>query len=104
MEAWYSSRLLFRCEVVDADEPIYEESIRIVHARNELDALTRSKRIGKGEEDRYKDCAGGMLKWRFVKVLEVQDLHESSLQDHMEVYSRLLHPGEAVYLDEEIVP
>lgn len=76
------------------DDPLREESIRILLSDGDEAAWIRAKEIGRAAEHEYVNEAGEMIRWNFVEVLEVQDLCESNLTDGMEVFSRLFHKGD----------
>lgn len=88
---WYSVKLLFK-SIVDDEEnipPLCEESIRLVQANNEEEARNKSEQLGRDEEHEYKNELNQAVSWRFIKIMEVQDLCEPSIYDGIEVYSRL---------------
>lgn len=88
---WYAAKLLSRVEVDDhrKERTLLEESIRILRATDERDASARSEALGRAEQVEYENFEGRTVRWRFVKVLEIQDLSETKLSDGMEVFSRL---------------
>ena len=97
MNTWFAVKLLFR-STIDAQEidaPLCEESIRIVRASNEVEALNRARSLGQEEEHEYENEAGETVRWRFEEVLEVQDLCESELHDGMEVFSHIFRDSDS---------
>lgn len=88
---WFSARLLFRSDVDDgaAIPPLYEESIILVEGEDEGRARAEAERIGLANEHSYLNPDGVEVRWRFVRLLEVQDIGEAELSSGVEVYSRL---------------
>ena len=97
MKTWFAVRLLFRSRIdgKEIESPLCEESIRLVQASNEDEALSRAATLGQAEEHEYTNEAGETVSWKFDAVLEVQDLCESELREGMEVFSRLFRDSEA---------
>ena len=88
--SWYAARLLFESAVEgNTDEPLCEESIRVFKAESPENAFKRATEIGRGADHEYTNELGQAIKWRFVEVIEVQDLCETELTDGVEVFSRL---------------
>ena len=87
---WYGVKLLFESSIPDEHGRILqEESIRLVEAGDESEAKAKATVLGNSEEHEYANVCGETVRWRFVSVLEVQDLCEVKLFDGMEVFSRL---------------
>jgi uncharacterized protein DUF4288 len=88
---WFSARLLYRSIVDDSSDvpPLYEESIILIDAENEEAARAEAERIAVSREHSYPNAEGKLVRWKFVRVLESQDLCEEELSSGVEVYSRL---------------
>ena len=87
---WYSARILYETEIAGKpDDGIREESIRVLLAGSQDEALSKAKKIGRENEVSYNNDAGENVTWRFRRVLEVQDLCEETLYDGVEVFSTL---------------
>ena len=88
---WFSARLLFECDVDDGqkEDRLCDESIRLIEAEDETDAEKKTQELGEEREHDYKNEAGATVRWRFVEVLEIQDLCEPEIGHGVEVYSRL---------------
>lgn len=91
MSAWYSTKILFKSEVIGENPPphCYEESIRVFLAVDDAEAEDKAREIGEGNEHKYRNENGEEVNWRFVKVIEVQSLCENEITDGMEVFSTL---------------
>ena len=89
---WFSARLLYRSTVDDSSEvpPLYEESIILINAESEAAACAEAERIAYSREHSYPNPEGKEVRWKFVRVLESQDLCEEELFSGVEVYSRLI--------------
>ena len=90
-KTWYSARLVFRCDIGNQPVPsdIYEESIRVIRAADEAEAAERAAAIGRINERDEQSSVGEQVRWRFVGVVEVQDLLLPEIADGCEVFSRL---------------
>jgi len=90
---WFSAKLVFVARVIDGtdEEPLREESIRILRAENEMQARKRAAQLGALDEHEYLNEQGETVEWRFLNVDEVQDLCEETITDGMEVFSRITH-------------
>lgn len=89
---WYAANLLFETTLVpsvEGDVPLQEESVRLLEADSETDAHEAAFQLGEESELSYEGACGQMVTWRFIKVLEVQDLCEAKIHSGMEVFSRL---------------
>lgn len=89
--SWYGAKILFE-STIDGElqtSALCEESIRILLADDDESARERAEDIGRATEHEYKNEAGETVGWRFVTVIEVQELSEAELQSGTEVFSTL---------------
>jgi hypothetical protein len=91
---WYAAKLWHSSFVGgrgagDGRSTLHDYSIVLVRATSEAAAARRAARVGKEREHGYRNEAGERVEWRFIKVLEVQDLVDESLEHGTEVWSRL---------------
>jgi hypothetical protein len=88
---WYAVKLLLEANVSDdlPIEPLREESIRLIQANSHQEAETVARKFGLDLECNYANERGDQVEWKFVSVLEVQDLCEGELYSGMEVFSKL---------------
>jgi len=87
---WSGAKLLFESSIRDEDNRVLqEESIRVIEANDESEAKGKAITLGNSEQHDYGNVYGETVKWRFVSVLEIQDLCEASLFDGMEVFSQM---------------
>jgi Domain of unknown function (DUF4288) len=93
---WYSARLLYESDVDDHRDiaPLCEESIIVLRAGGEEEAKAEAARLGAARQHRYTNPDGDRVSWRFVRVVELQDLCESELLHGTEVYSHLFREGD----------
>ena len=91
MKSWYSARLLFEAEVEGegSGDPLCEESIRLVEADDEDDAQRRAAEVGLEAQHEYLNEDGRTVRWRFRRVLEIQDLCEPKIEHGIEVFSKM---------------
>jgi hypothetical protein len=88
---WYSVTMLFESSVDDGNDeaPLCEESILLFEAKDEESAHNAAVQHAKTVEVNYANLDKKNVAWRFVKVVEVQDLCETQLFSGVEVHSRL---------------
>jgi hypothetical protein len=88
---WYSAKLLYESEVLDGlpIEPLCEESIILVEGKDELAARGEALRVAKESEHSYLNPDGKPVNWRFVELMEFQDLCEEKIYSGIEVFSTM---------------
>src|SRR5437588_684327 len=87
---WFAAKILFESSVKESDDRVLqEESIRLIQAENEAQAHAKAATLGPSEEHQYANEQGETVYWKFVGILEIQDLCEANVFDGMEVFSRL---------------
>jgi len=93
---WYAIEALFKCETVteQPDEPLYEKTIFLTQADDNQAAEQKARQVVKQREVTYKNEAQEDVVWRFVKLLDVQELEAETLHDGVEVFSRLMWESE----------
>jgi len=87
---WFAAKLLFETDAPHDDgRVLQEESIRLIQANDESQAHSKATHLGISEQHQYPNDQGEIVAWRFVSILEIQDLCEDNLFDGMEVFSTL---------------
>ena len=88
---WYSASIALICEVSGEPdgEEMFEESIRLVEASSEADASAKANSLGKECEHEYLNDENELVRWRFDRVTEIQEIDAISLKHGTEVFSRL---------------
>ncbi|WP_437589180.1 DUF4288 domain-containing protein [Sorangium sp. So ce1000] len=91
MSGWYSVSMLFESEVDDqsSEEPLCEESIRLIKASDVDAARMIADSLGAELEYAYSNPDGKTVRWVFKGIVEVQDLCESEIVSGTEVFSRM---------------
>ena len=102
-ENWFGVKLLFVSEIPgDAErDRLCEESIIVVQAHDEDHARQDAERLALNMQHSYPNDRGELVEWRFVRILEVQELAEDHIKVGTEVWSRLFYESQAT--DPEIV-
>jgi len=97
MRGWYSARLLFEAEVEgeDSDDILCEESIYLVEADDDDDAEQKASEVGTQAQHEYANDKGQMVRWRFRRVLDVQELCEPRIAHGTEVFSRMFRRSQS---------
>jgi hypothetical protein len=88
---WYAVKMLFATEIDNAESPrpLFEKSIRLFEASSEAEAIQKAVITGKTARLTYENDQGERVSWKFVRLVEVQDLCETTLYDGVEVFSEL---------------
>ena len=85
---WYGAKLLFESSIPDENgRTLQEESIRLIEAKDESEAMAKAIALGNSEQHEYKNPYAETVSWRFVSVYAMQDLCEATVFDGMEVFS-----------------
>lgn len=88
---WHSVQALFRCDIQDdVENNLYEKNIFLIDVNDTQDASEKAEQTALSFEHQYKNFEGRDVSWKFVKVLEIQDLSQKDLYDGVEVFFRLL--------------
>jgi hypothetical protein len=97
MTNWFSVVLIFEAEVdgICPLDALCEASIRVVEAPDAESAKGKAATLGFQAEHNYQNDMGQMVQWRFREVVEVQDLGETSIDDGIEIYSRMFRKNES---------
>lgn len=95
---WYTGNLLFRAVHLNrADpDPVWEESIVLIEARDESEARLLADRMGKDAELEYpvSKAQNDLLKWTFVKLQKLYPIEDAILRSGTELFSRFLCQSE----------
>jgi len=92
---WYAANLLFQSTHIPTESKptIWEESIRLLQARNEVEARELAEQIGRSKEHSYQ-VHDGLIIWKFDRVERVYLILEDELRTGSEVFSRFLRDSE----------
>lgn len=93
---WFSAAILFRSEAADRlpADSLWEESLVLVKADTEDDALMIATAIGRSQELSYSVEGGAQLRWLFDRVERVYAIESEDLQSATELFSRYLRASE----------
>lgn len=88
---WYAAQLFFKSQISDDEtEPILcDEQIRLIQAEDEGQAIQKACQLGETTHHDYLNVYGQTVQWVFLGLGGVEELSESSLQDGLQVHSRL---------------
>ncbi len=90
---WYSACLLHKSKRVGTTavkEPLWEESIVLVEAKDEKDAFEKAVTMGKQREVQYVAADGYSVSWTFERVSRMCELLADRFVHGTEVFSRFL--------------
>lgn len=96
---WYAVSILSRGEPqgLDSQEGIWEESIVLIRAEDEIKAATAAADLAH-EPFSYKSRGGGEIRWSFDSVNCVCAIDAEHLMHGVELFSRFLRPVEVASL------
>lgn len=85
---WFITKIIFRITTGDGNHTgQFEEQLRLICARNLDEALQKARVNGLHQEDSYKNFSNETVEWKFIDVIEVNEL--KNLRDGMELSSRI---------------
>jgi Domain of unknown function (DUF4288) len=92
---WYTANLLYRSihTPTDSKPTVWEESVRLIQARNETEARQEAEVIGRAEAHGY-EVEGGTVVWVFERVERLFAITDEQLRSGSEVFSRYLRDSE----------
>lgn len=91
---WYAASLLFKGVHTPArDEPLWEESIRLIKADTEGVARDKAQRLGEAQKISYRTSEGNVA-WTFERVERICLIETASIDDGTELFSRFLRDSE----------
>jgi hypothetical protein len=95
---WCSVEALFVCDVPDEppEEVLYERRIFLIKTEDEQHVQDKAQQVALSFEVSYKNYEDNDVQWKFVKILEIQELYEEELYDGVEVFSRLQFGAESL--------
>ncbi|MFN3201153.1 MAG: DUF4288 domain-containing protein [Bradymonadia bacterium] len=88
---WFSAKLLFAAFIDGRlnSDALVEESIIIFRATTAAAASIQADELGQKATHSYKNEVNEEVEWRYIRLLEIQDLGETTLDDGVEVFSTM---------------
>ena len=92
---WYAANLLYRSihTPIESKPTVWEESVRLIQARNEAEARQEAEAIGRSEAHGY-EVEGGTVVWVFERIERLFAITDEELRSGSEVFSRYLRDSE----------
>jgi len=92
---WYTVNLLYKSvhTPIESKPTVWEESVRLIQARNETEARQEAEAIGHAEAHGY-EVEGGTVVWVFERVERLFAITDEQLRSGSEVFSRYLRDSE----------
>lgn len=100
--SWFAARLLFESvHVPSVADPMFEDRIILVDAKDEREAMDSALSLGRASErsERYDGATGDQVNWELRSVLDVKPLPSGVVDHGAEVYYTFLRPREAYELE-----
>lgn len=94
--SWFAASILFESAhtTAQADRAFWEESVVLVAAANEDEALLLAERIGRSRELSYAGQGTDLVTWSFRRVERVFAIQADTLDVGVELFSRYLRAAE----------
>ena len=93
--SWYLAKVIFRIICGNGGHTAqFDEQLRLIHARNENEALEKAIELGQKEQDTFFNNNQQLVQWKFINVPEIYEV--SDLIEGAEIYSRI-HETEDAY-------
>jgi Domain of unknown function (DUF4288) len=92
---WYTANLLYRSirTPTESKPTVWEESVRLIQARNEAEARQEAEVIGRAEAHSY-EVEDGAVAWVFERIERLFAITDEELRSGSEVFSRYLRDSE----------
>ncbi|MBD3919510.1 DUF4288 domain-containing protein [Paenibacillus sp. PR3] len=90
---WFTVQMLFKSfkELEEnEDTDTYEESIILIKAETKDVAVLIAEKKGKEAEIAYKNLCSEEVKWKFIKVVDVYEIIDETIESGTEVFSRFI--------------
>ena len=86
---WYLAVLLVKVTVAGENDkrPLFDRQFRLLRAASHEGAFKKALRLGKQENQSYKNFSRKVVKWRFMGLADLVVVSEAELADGVEVYS-----------------
>ena len=96
---WYAANIFMQShsEATDSNG-LWEESIVLVDAESEAEAIDIAEIEGRSKESQYANADNRNVSWKFVKVERVCAIEATTLTSGIELFSRFLRNEEAMSL------
>jgi len=84
--------LLYKSRHPDSPETerLWEESIVLIRAADEVKARRKAEEIGKAQEVEYVAAAGNQVRWTFERIESIHEVLDEHLEHGTELFSRFL--------------
>ncbi|WP_413937098.1 DUF4288 domain-containing protein [Nitrospira sp. BLG_1] len=96
---WYAASLFMKgIHIVDPPiKPLWEESIVLIEAPDDLRATEKAGEIGRSKEHSYyvDKPSRHEMRWEFIQVERVYEIDSSTFSAGLELFSRFLRDSEA---------
>lgn len=85
---WYLVKIVFRIISGDGKHtPQFDEQLRLISAKNELQAFEHARTLGLEEEDSFKNEFNKTVEWKFIDISDLQPF--AGLVHGTEIYSKI---------------
>jgi hypothetical protein len=91
---YYTVSLLFKGSSASDDDPLWEESIRLIEADGEDQARGLALEIGKQNELSYAISSGDSVCWKFMQIERIYLVEDDISNNGVELFSRFLRDSE----------
>lgn len=87
----FSALILFESSADGGSkEPLYEERVYLIEARDDAEAWIKAEDLARGEGVSFKNADQQQVRWSALKVLGIEEIHDDVLRHGTELFSRYL--------------
>lgn len=84
---WFLAKLVFSIHQSSSIGTQFDEQMRLIEAKDKLEALMKARMIGIQEEHQFHNKDSVEVSWDFIDVIELRTIHQ--FEDGMELSSRI---------------
>jgi hypothetical protein len=89
MSKYYVAIVVYKTTSSDKkDTTLYEESTLLIKAKNKPEAEKKVAVAVKERETSYKNEDGATISWSLLKIIDINEMTDESINDITEIYSR----------------
>ena len=86
---WYVAELIVECRVGHEPADLWDTQLVLVRERDAEAAYASAKRLGREQNQTYRNSVGETVRWRFKGLGDLDGLLINALRSGVEVHSRL---------------
>ena len=76
-------------------KPQFDEQLHLIEAKDEKEALKKSRDKGRSEEDSFPNEKNEIVRWKFIDVVDLVEIKD--MKDGSQIYSRIEEAEDATH-------